>query len=119
TLYSDNTFMATNRNTINDPHSQSDWSQTRALVSNQLSYGQASEQMALQQRLNQHNVSAMGARTDLANTVGGQRALISGASSIGQGMMTGSPVGIAGGGMSGAMAGPNHSSNGDERNQSP
>src|SRR5699024_5328287 len=111
-------FMASNRNTINYQHSQADWSQTRALGSNQVSYGQPSEQMALQQRLNQQNVSAMGARTDLANTVGGQRALISGASSIGQGMMSGSPVGITGGVMSAAMAGANHAINVNERNQS-
>lgn len=111
-------FMASNRNQINYQHSQADWSQTRALGSNQVAYGQASEQMALQQRLNQHNVSAMGARTDLANTVGGQRALLSGVSSVGQGMMTGSAIGVTGGVMSAAMAGANHAIDVNERNQS-
>lgn len=110
-------FMASNRNSINYQHQQADWSQTRALTGNELGFNQSSRQMSLQNQLNAQNVSAMGARTDLANTTGGYRALTSGAAAVGQGMMSGSGVGVAGGVMSAATTGINHAIDVNHRNQ--
>ena len=60
-------FMASNRNSIAFQHSSADWSQSRALTGNQLSFDQASAGMDLTGKLNELQISGATQSTSLAN----------------------------------------------------
>lgn len=110
-------YMASNAHSIAYQHSQADWAQQRALTGNQVEFNQASQNMALQNQLNNMNVGAMRARTELANTTGGYRAITGAVGSVAGGIMGGTPGTVASGVSSAAMSGVNHAIDVNHRNQ--
>ncbi|QIG76013.1 major tail protein [Rhizobium phage RHph_N3_8] len=60
-------FMASNRNSIAFQHDSADWSQTRALTGNQLSFDQAQAGMSLTGQLTELQIGAATQSTNLSN----------------------------------------------------
>src|SRR5690606_32235981 len=75
-------FLASNANTLPYQHQAADWAQQRALQGNQLAFDQASQNIGLTRQMTEMGVGAATARTDLANTTGGYRALQGAAGSL-------------------------------------
>ena len=87
-------FLASNANSIAYQHQSADWSQQRALASNQTSYDQASAGINLSKDLAGQGMNAATQSTNLQNQVAGFRAIQSGINSVGQ--IGNGPTGIIG-----------------------
>lgn len=108
-------FMASNANSIAYQHSQADWSQQRALAGNQVAYDQASQNIGLTRQMTELGIGAASARTDLANTTGGYRALQGAAGGL-IGGLGGGAVGIGAGAIGAASQGISHAIDVNHRN---
>lgn len=97
-------YLASNAHGIAFQQKSADWSQQRALNSNQVSYDQASSGMNLANELTGIGRTADTNATGIANNLAAQKAVLSGAASIAGGI-GGGAAGIAGGAASAAMGG--------------
>ena len=92
-------YLASNKNAIAFSHQSADYSQTRALTGNQLSFDQASAGMGLSSELNRLNVNAATQSTNLANQTAGYQAIQGG----GNALLNGAKGGDLAGGALGAL----------------
>lgn len=108
-------FLASNRHSINYQHSSADWSQQKALRGADAAYGSAT--MAMESSSAQAGVAQqqMNASTNLANHMGTSRAVIGAGQSLASGIASG-PTGILGGVMGAGLTGVNEALNQSERN---
>lgn len=108
-------FLASNRHSINYQHSSADWSQQKAMRGADVAYGSAT--MAMDSSSAQAGVAQqqMNASTNLANQMGTSRAVIGAGQSLAAGVASG-PTGILGGIMGAGLTGVNESLNQSERN---
>lgn len=88
--------MASNAHSIQYQRNQADWSQQKALGSNQVSYDQASTGMQLANELTGIGTGAATAQTNLANQVATSKAIVGGVADVAGGAAAGMVAGPAG-----------------------
>lgn len=117
-------YMANNANSLAYQQQAMDWSQSKAMASNQLGYDQASNSIDTSTQLANLSMSTATQQNNLQNDVSGQKVMVNGVKDIAGGALSGAAGGLPGmaagalGGIaSAAMSGLDHSINVNASNQ--
>ena len=89
-------YLANNANSLAYQQQQNDWSQSKALASNQLGYDQASNSIDTSTQLANLAMNTATAQTNLSNDVATQKTVINGISSVAGGTLSGAAGGLPG-----------------------